>query len=69
MPHLKGSNRGDMIIETHIEVPVNLSKKQKELLQQFDADLTNEDNSPQSFGFFSKVKDFWDEINKNNQSK
>jgi molecular chaperone DnaJ len=65
MSVVRGNGRGDMIIEAAIEVPVNLSKHQKELLEDFDKDFTKEKNSPQSHGFFSKVKDFWDEISKN----
>lgn len=62
MPHLRGSSRGDMLVELSLEVPVNLTKKQKELLQEFSSDLTKEKNTPLSHGFFSKVKDFWDDL-------
>ncbi|MDP3372329.1 MAG: molecular chaperone DnaJ [Candidatus Paracaedibacteraceae bacterium] len=64
MPSIRGSARGDMIVEIAIEVPVNLSKKQKELLEQFNTDSTREKNTPQAHSFFTKVKDFWDDIAK-----
>ena len=64
MSVLRGNMRGDMIIEAAIEVPINLSKKQKELLEQFNEDSNKEKNSPLTHGFFSKVKDFWDDIKK-----
>ncbi|OHE16765.1 MAG: molecular chaperone DnaJ [Syntrophobacterales bacterium GWC2_56_13] len=34
--HLRGYGRGDQIIETVITVPTNLTKKQEELLREFD---------------------------------
>lgn len=64
MSVLRGHARGDMIVEAAVEIPINLSKKQKELLEQFNEDSNKEKNSPLTHGFFSKVKDFWDEINK-----
>jgi molecular chaperone DnaJ len=64
MPSVRSSLRGDMIVEAAIEVPVNLSKKQKELLEEFNTDSTREKNTPQAHSFFTKVKDFWDEIAK-----
>lgn len=62
MPGLRGGSRGDLIVEVNVETPVNLTKKQKELLQQLDAD--GDKHSPQSTGFFSKVKEFWDDLSK-----
>ena len=62
MPNLRGGARGDLVVEVTVETPVNLTKKQKELLEQLDAD--GQKNSPQSTGFFSKVKEFWDDLSK-----
>ncbi len=64
MPSVRGNIRGDMIVEAAIEIPVNLSKQQKELLEKFNTDSTREKNTPQAHSFFTKVKDFWDEIAK-----
>ena len=61
MPELNGGFVGDMIIETQIETPVNLTKKQKELLREF-AEENGGKTSPESEGFFSKVKEFWDDL-------
>ena len=58
MPVLRSSQTGDMYIQISVETPVNLSKKQKSLLKEFDQE--KRDNSPQSEGFFSKAKTFWD---------
>ena len=41
-----------------VETPVQLTKKQKELLRQFDAAAT-ESNQPESSGFFARVKEYW----------
>ncbi|MDB6181113.1 molecular chaperone DnaJ [Paracoccus fistulariae] len=51
---------GDMLIELSVETPVNLTARQKELLQEFAAEKV--DNSPQSTSFFRKVKSFWDDM-------
>ena len=58
--HGNGANGepGDMLIELVIETPVNLTARQKELLREFNE--IKADNSPQSAGFFDKVKNFWD---------
>lgn len=61
MPELNGGFVGDMIIETQVETPVNLTKRQKELMQEFAEEGGNE-VSPQSEGFFTKVKELWDDL-------
>ena len=61
MPQLNGGYTGDMIIETSVETPVNLTKRQKELIGEF-AETGGENTSPRSEGFFSKVKDFWEDL-------
>ncbi len=58
MPVLRSSQSGDMYIQVNVETPVNLSRKQRELLQEFDSEPRN--NSPESEGFFAKAKAFWD---------
>ncbi|WP_375260758.1 molecular chaperone DnaJ [Palleronia sp.] len=58
MPGLRSTANGDMFIELAVETPVNLTSRQKELLREFE-DLS-EENSPESTGFFRKVKSFWD---------
>lgn len=60
MPQLRGGGSGDMIIELAVETPVNLTSRQKELLQEFD-DLS-ENNNPETSSFFSSVKSFWDSM-------
>ena len=59
MPTLRSTSFGDMIISLNVEVPRNLSDNQKRLLKEFDEE-SSQKNNPESSGFFSKVKDFWD---------
>lgn len=61
MPELNGGFVGDMIIETVVETPVNLTKRQRELMEEF-ANESGDNVSPRSEGFFSKVKDLWDDL-------
>ena len=59
MPVLRGGGmRGDLYVELLVETPVKLSKKQKDLLKQFDAESTP-GTQPESESFFAKVKEFW----------
>ncbi len=51
------NKRGDLFVEVAVETPVNLSKKQRELLKEFEK-LNQPANSPQAEGFFTKVRDF-----------
>lgn len=59
MSILRSSTRGDMYIQTQVETPVNLSKRQKELLDEFASLEKKTHSSPLSEGFFAKIKDFW----------
>ncbi len=54
--------RGDMYVHAAVETPVNLSKKQKDLLKDFAGDKDSKQNSPESEGFFTRVKDFWEDL-------
>lgn len=58
MPMLRGAGQGDMVIELAVETPVNLTARQRELLQEFEQ--LSAENNPESSGFFDKVKGFWD---------
>lgn len=58
---LRSAARGDMYVQVAVETPQNLSKRQQELLAEFEreADKSGK-SSPESEGFFAKVKEFWD---------
>jgi len=61
MPVLHSQQFGDMVIQTTVETPVNMTKKQKGLLRAF-ADECGDNVSPESSGFFDKVKELWDDL-------
>ena len=58
MPVLRSHQTGDMYIQVTVETPVNLSRRQRELLREFDNE--SRDNSPESEGFFAKARTFWE---------
>ena len=60
MPAIKTIQKGDMFIEMAVETPVNLTARQKELLQEFEE--LSEDNNPETNSFFSSVKTFWESM-------
>lgn len=58
MPVLRSSQMGDMYIQVMIETPQNLSRRQRELLEEFESESSAK-NSPESSGFFTRMKDFF----------
>jgi len=58
MPVLRKSSYGDLYIRIIPEVPISLSKRQKELLEEFK-NLENTKLSPTIKSFFEKAKKFW----------
>ncbi|MEZ7845221.1 MAG: molecular chaperone DnaJ [Rhodospirillales bacterium] len=62
MTILRSKARGDMFIQAFVETPVNLTKRQKELLKEFGDESPEDTTSPQSHGFFSKVKEIWEDL-------
>ena len=61
MPILRSKDTGDMFIELAVETPVHLTARQKDILREFDK-LSEGKTNPQSAGFFSAVKGFWDSM-------
>ena len=59
MPVLRSRQTGDMYVQVMVETPQNLTKKQQELLAEFEK-LSSGATQPEAAGFFSKVKDFLD---------
>ncbi|WP_413204469.1 molecular chaperone DnaJ [Rhodospirillum sp. A1_3_36] len=66
MSVLRSTSRGDMFIHASVETPVNLTKRQEELLREFedagDKDADSGGHSPESNSFFRKVKEFWEDL-------
>lgn len=59
VPSLRGGAKGDLMAKIHIETPVNLSSKQKELLKEF-GETCGKKHHPEGNGFFDKVKGFFE---------
>lgn len=60
---VRGGAPGDLLCKVYVEVPVNLSRQQKELLKDFDKQLKNNNNhSPQADNWFKRVKNFFEDI-------
>ncbi len=62
MPILRSHSRGDMYVQVVVETPQKLTKRQKELLAEFDKECSGETH-PESSGFFGRVKEFFQGAN------
>jgi len=62
MSVLRSPARGDMFIEATVETPVNLNKRQQELLREFEKAGDNAGTHPESEGFFARVKEFFEDL-------
>lgn len=62
MVGLQSRNTGDLFVRFKVETPTKLTSKQKELLKQFAQE--SKDTSPESEGFFDKIKEFVDNLKK-----
>jgi molecular chaperone DnaJ len=58
MPVLRSKQTGDMYVQVIVETPQNLTKRQRELLAEFEK-LSSQDTQPEAAGFFAKVKEFF----------
>lgn len=59
MPVLRSRQAGDMYVQVVVETPQNLTKKQRELLAEFEK-LSSKETQPESAGFFARVKDLFE---------
>ncbi len=58
MPVLRSRDVGDLFIQVTVETPQNLTKRQRELLSEFDS-LSSNKTHPEAAGFFAKMKEFF----------
>jgi molecular chaperone DnaJ len=58
MPVLRSAQRGDLYVEIAVETPVKLTKRQKELLREFEGE-TKTGCQPEAEGFMARLKEFW----------
>jgi molecular chaperone DnaJ len=58
---LRSAARGDMFIQVAVETPQHLTRRQRELLEEFEAEAkSHAKGNPESDGFFAKVREFFD---------
>jgi len=63
MSILRQNRRGDMYVQASVEIPVNLTSKQKSILKEFEKEGgTSKSHSPKSQGFFKKIKEVWEDL-------
>ena len=61
MPVLRSRDVGDLYIQAVVETPQNLTKRQRELLMEFDS-ISSQKTHPEADGFFTKMRDFFDNL-------
>jgi molecular chaperone DnaJ len=59
MPVLRSRDRGDMYVQVAVETPQKLTKRQKELLKEFEKE-SSKDTQPESAGFFAKMRELFE---------
>ena len=58
MPVLRSKQTGDMYVQVVVETPQNLTKRQRELLTEFEK-LSSKETQPESSGFFARGQGFF----------
>jgi molecular chaperone DnaJ len=62
MSVLRSASRGDMYVQVTVETPVHLTKRQQELLREFEKAGDSHTTHPESEGFFAKVREFFEDL-------
>jgi molecular chaperone DnaJ len=58
---LRSTARGDMYIQVAVETPQHLTRRQRELLEEFEAEAAAHGNgSPEAEGFFARMREFFE---------
>jgi len=58
LPSLRGHSRGDLVVQIFVETPTRLSRRQRELLEEFAAE--GQEGSPVTKSFLAKLRDLWE---------
>jgi len=58
MPVLRSAQKGDLYVELAVETPVRLTRRQKELLREFETE-SQAGTQPEADGFLARLKEFW----------
>ncbi len=61
MPVLRSTRVGEMYIQVAVETPRSLTRRQRELLEEFEK-ASSAENNPDSAGFFARVRDLFDKF-------
>ena len=61
MPVLRSRDIGDLYIQAVVETPQNLTKRQRELLMEFES-ISSQKTHPEAAGFFNKMREFFDNL-------
>jgi molecular chaperone DnaJ len=67
MPVLRSRDVGDLYIQVVVETPQNLTKRQRELLAEFERESSRETH-PESAGFLSRMREFFDGLSGSNRA-
>ncbi len=62
MSIIRSGAKGDLYIQIEVETPRNLTRRQKELLREFEEESDPARAHPESHGFFSRVKEFFEDL-------
>ena len=60
IPFINGRGRGDQYVQVTVEVPKNLSQRQKDVLREFD-NIAEDKNYTKRKSFFDKIKTIFGE--------
>ena len=58
MPSMRYGMNGDITVHVLVEIPVNLTEEQEELMKKFKS-LTQKRSHPKSESFFERIKNLW----------
>ncbi len=61
MPVLRSRDTGDLYIQATVETPQSLTRRQRELLAEFETESSHKTH-PEAHGFFAKMKDFFENL-------
>lgn len=62
---VRGGSAGDLLCRVNVETPVNLTKKQKDILREFQVSMgtgSDSKHAPQKHSWFEGVKSFFDDM-------
>lgn len=59
---VRGRSKGDLLCRVIVETPVDLTKRQKELLREFEKETEGQSHSPRVSKWFNRVREFIDNM-------